>query len=100
MKIKALKLATSEEVIGEVITESDAMITLRNVLLVTLQMGHDGRPMIGFLPFMGYTRRETVFNFSTDKLIIQTEVEDEAMKNQYATIFGGIVTPPKTLITG
>jgi hypothetical protein len=100
MNIKALKLISGEELIGEVVSQSDAMITLKNVLGISLQMGNDGRPMIGFLPFMGYVKRESQFSFSLDKVIISEEVQDDSLRNQYSSIFGGIVTPPKTLITG
>ena len=97
MTVKAAKLVTSEEVIGEVVTETEKFLTLKNPVVVALQQTNDGRMAMGFLPFMPYIREP--ITISLDKVLVLEEV-DESMKNQYNSVFGGIVTPPKTLITG
>lgn len=98
MPVVALKLTSSEEVIGELEKETDRSVVLSNPVLVALQQGQNGQMALGFLPFMPYLGKKPI-SISKDKIIVQEEV-DENMKNQYNSVFGGIVTPPKTLITG
>ena len=97
MTVKVAKLMTAEEVLGEVVSETDKFLTLKNPVVVALQQTNDGRMAMGFLPFMPYVTESV--RIPLDKIIILEEVDDN-MKNQYNTVFGGIVTPPKTLITG
>jgi hypothetical protein len=99
MTVKALKLTTSEEVVGEVVSETDDAVALKNVVVVAIQPGPDGRAALGFLPFMPYLGKDKTITFSA-KNIILCEAVDDQMANQYNSVFGGIVVPPKQLITG
>ena len=99
MSVKALKLVTSEEVVGEVVYETEEFVTLKNVVVVAIQPGPDGRAALGFLPFMPYLGKEVKIKFEKAKILVN-EVVDDQMANQYNSVFGGIVVPPKTLITG
>ena len=51
-----------------------------------------------FIPYIAYAAVKSV-EFSADKVIHVLEVDD-TVKNQYNSIFGGIVVPPKTLLMG
>ena len=53
MSVKAIKLASSEELIGEVVGETDTTIKLKNVVTVAIQQTEKG-PALGFMPFMPY----------------------------------------------
>lgn len=97
MTVKAAKLISGEEVIGEVVNETEKFLTLKHPVVVALQPTADGRVGMGFLPFMPYVNEPVTIPL--DKVIV-LEVVDDNMKNQYNSVFGGIVTPPKTLITG
>lgn len=97
MSVKAAKLVTAEEVLGEVVSETEKFLTLKNPVVVALQQTNDGRMAMGFLPFMPYVSEPV--KIPLDKVVVLEEVDDN-MKNQYNSVFGGIVTPPKTLITG
>lgn len=97
MSVKVAKLVTSEEVLGEVVSETEKFLTLKNPVVVALQQTNDGRMAMGFLPFMPYVKDPV--KIPLEKIVVLEEVDDN-MKNQYNTVFGGIVTPPKTLITG
>lgn len=99
MSVKALKLVTSEEVVGEVVYETEEFVTLKNAVVVAIQPGPDGRAALGFLPFMPYLGKEVNIKFEKAKILVN-EVVDDQMANQYNSVFGGIVVPPKTLITG
>jgi hypothetical protein len=97
MTVKAIKLNSGEELVGEVMVEDSNEIVLKNVLAILIQRNQDGNLGIGFVPFAPYLGKGVTFEFALDKLIFVKEVDD-AMKNQYNSIFGGIVTPPKQLI--
>lgn len=99
MTVRALKLTTSEEVIGEVVGDTADSITLKNVVVVAIQPGPDGRAALGFLPFMPYLGKDKSITIKLANVIVSEEVDDQ-MANQYNSVFGGIVVPPKTLITG
>lgn len=100
MTVVALKLTSSEEVVGEVVESVEGShYIVKNPVVVAIQQGPDGRAALGFLPFMPYTSKEGGFKFHTNHVILVKEVDDQ-MKNQYNSVFGGIVVPPKQLITG
>lgn len=99
MNIKVYKLTTGEEVLAEVVSETEDLVKLKNPVLVVMQRTQTGETALGFMPFMAYVADKTVV-VKTDKIILDSEV-DEQLVNQYNSIFGsGIVVPPKTLITG
>jgi hypothetical protein len=95
--IKALKLATGEELVAEIVTETETTIEFKNPLACVMQRGEQG-PMLGFMPWM--QAADGPFTINRDKIITIAEVAQE-VKNGYNQIFGaGIVVPPKQLITG
>jgi hypothetical protein len=100
MLIKVLKLVSGEEVVAEIVHHDESEIVIKNPLAIILQRGQQqGEIGIGFVPFAPYAGRSATINIRKDKIVFEFEVDDE-MRNQYNTIFGGIVTPPKTLIVG
>ena len=98
MTVIAMKLVSSEEVIGEVVERTDLAIKLKNVVTVAVQQTEKG-PALGFLPFMPYLPKNGTVEFNLNHVIL-TETVDDQMANQYNSVFGGIVTPPKSLILG
>ena len=105
MTIKAVKLISGEELVGEVVHEergNDGFIeeiSLKNVLAIMIQRAQDGNLSVGFVPFAPYLGKNTTFDFRHEKLLFVKEVDDQ-MANPYNSIFGGIVTPPKTILLG
>lgn len=99
MTVKAVKLISGEELVGEVIHEDENCVTLKNVLAIMIQRDREGNLNIGFVPFAPYLGKNATFDFPYEKTIFVLEV-DEQMKNTYNSVFSGIVTPPKTLIVG
>jgi hypothetical protein len=97
MTIQALKLVNGEELVAEIVTETETTIEFKNPLACVMQRGEQG-PMLGFMPWM--QAAEGPFTISRDKIITIAEVAQE-VKNGYNNIFGtGIVVPAKQLITG
>lgn len=93
-----MKMLTGEEVIAEVVVQTDESIEFRNPLAAVLQRGQNGQPQIGFMPYMAFAKGNIVIK--KDKIIAIVELDDD-IKNQYNNIFGtGILTPKNQLITG
>jgi hypothetical protein len=108
MTVKALKLLSGEELIGEVVHEETVKsgtddiligIVLKNIVAIMMQRSPNGDLTIGFVPFAPYCGKDATFEFSVQNCVFIKEV-DMQMANQYNSIFGGIVTPPKSLILG
>jgi hypothetical protein len=95
--VKAFKLVNGEELVAEIVTETETTIEFKNPLACVMQRGEQG-PMLGFMPWM--QAADGPFTINRDKIITIAEVAQE-VKNGYNQIFGaGIVVPPKQLITG
>lgn len=99
MLVKALKLISGEELIGEVLDEDYQVVNVRNLLAIMIQRTPTGDLNVGFIPFAPYLGKNTTFEFKREQLLFVKEVDDQ-MANQYNSIFGGIVTPTKQLIVG
>jgi hypothetical protein len=96
-EIRALKLASGEELVVEIISEDGSSITFKNPVACVMQRSEKG-PMLGFMPWM--QAADGPFTINRDKIVVSAVVADE-VKNGYNQIFGaGIVVPPKQLITG
>ena len=97
MSIKALKLASGEELVVEIVEETELTLIIKNPLACVMQRGEKG-PMLGFMPWM--QAADGPFVIGIEHIILVAEVAEE-VKNGYNQIFGaGIVVPPKQLITG
>ena len=94
----SLKLVTGEELVAEVIGESEDFIEIKNPVAAVMQRRQDG-PALGFMPWMQAANGPT-FVIAKDKIVCEAEVADE-VRTGYNQIFGaGIVVPPKDLILG
>lgn len=98
MDLKALKLASGEEIVAEIVERTDSHTVIKNPLGCVMQRAQDGHPVMGFVPWM--QAADSPFNLKNTMIVIEAEVALE-VKNGYNQIFGsGIVVPPKQLITG
>jgi len=95
--IKIFKLITGEEIVAEVVSETEDSVSLKNCVASVLQPSRDGRLSFGFVPFGAMVDGD--ITIKKDKLLFTAAASDD-LKNSYNSMFGGIVTPPKTLITG
>ncbi len=94
----SLKLVTGEELVAEIINETEDFIEIKNPVAAVMQRRQDG-PALGFVPWMQAANGPT-FVIAKDKIVCEAEVADE-VKNGYNQIFGaGIMVPPKDLILG
>ena len=94
----SLKLVTGEELVAEIINETEDFVEIKNPVAAVIQRRQDG-PSLGFMPWM-HASNGPNFVINKNKIVCEAEVADE-VKNGYNQIFGaGIMVPPKDLILG
>ena len=93
MKLKLVKLTSGEEIIGEMV-DNDRYV-LKNCLAIVLQPSKEGITY-GFMPWGNLSKDDKVI--SNAHIICKSVPTDEVL-NSYNSMFGGIVTPVKQLIT-
>jgi hypothetical protein len=98
MPVRVIKSVTGEEILGDVEEVQGGYLVSNPVIVMIRGMPNGGQMGLEFIPYIAYAAVKSV-EFAPDKVIHILEVDD-SVKNQYNTIFGGIVVPPKTLIMG
>jgi len=96
--LKLIRLL-NEELIGEVIAETDKNIVLRNpVTIVVVPSQTDPKnPQVALVPFLRFSDdKELEINRN---LIVTTATPIIDFVNQYNSIFGGILIPNSNIIT-
>lgn len=93
LNVKILKLITGEDIITEVVSETEKYMKIKSPLRVVVMPSKSDpkMPTIAFVPWVEfYAEKE----FTLDKshiLVIGSAVKE--FINQYNSVFGGIVTP-------
>jgi|TARA_B100001142_G_C14038968_1_gene541256 hypothetical protein len=88
MNVKLIRVVTGEEVIAEVLSETDDTITVKNGLVV-LPNGQS----IGFAPWATViSKEEPEITMSRKHVVYVAEVQDSVSK-KYKEMFGNIITP-------
>lgn len=95
MDIKLIKLVTGEEIAAEIVSDDGDTVTVKNCIAVVLNPSREGFSY-GFLPWGGLSPSNKSINWS--KIVYAAEAGDD-LRNNYNSMFGGIVTPPQQLIT-
>ena len=104
MNIKAIKLVTGEDVIGEASFTAQGQLMVKNPVklrMVPPQL-QGGEPSLGFAPFprFGLQKSDTVIMFEMLHVAYMYDPVEEISQN-YNQIFGsGIITPTKQIIAG
>ena len=97
MDVKLIKLVTGEEIVAEIISSDDTSVTVGKAVAAVLQPGRDGSLSVGFIPWGTLSKKNKTISMS--QVVYITTPEDD-VASQFSSMFSGIVTPPKTLITG
>ena len=95
MNIKVFKLTTGEEIIAEVVSESDSRVSVKSALSIVLQPSQQGISY-GFVPWGNLVEEDKTL--PTANIIYSGKPKDDLLNN-YNSIFGGIMVAPKQLIT-
>jgi hypothetical protein len=104
MKIYAIKLITGEELIGEVETETEIQMVIKNPLGIAIVRGQVGQPPnVGFAPFPIHAEQKSGSTIALKREhIVYYYVPAEDFITNYDQIFGtGIILPgQQQIITG
>ena len=97
--IKNLRLLGGEDILGEVLGETNEVVTLKNPVRVMLVPNKvdPKQPSVGFAPYCEWsTDKEVDINKS---LIVAKLNPIPEFINQYNAVFGGIQVPSSKIIT-
>ena len=88
MNVKLISVVTVEEVIAEVLSETDDTITVKNGLVVL-----PSAQSVGFAPWATViSKEEPEITMSRKHVVYVAEVQDSVSK-KYKEMFGNIITP-------
>jgi len=93
MNVKLLRISTGEEVVAEVVEETDETITVKNGLVCVPQA-----QSVGFIPWATVVDKLEPEITVSKKFIVYIAALDPTVKNKYSEMFGGVTTPDKKLI--
>jgi len=96
MNIVFLKIVTGEEVVGELVSNEGNYVVKNTLMLIPQQDRDSGKILYGFVPWGPMADGDKTIPQSA--VIYASEPTDD-LKNSYASLFSGLVVPPKQLIT-
>ena len=93
MNVKLLRISTGEEVVAEIVEETDDSITVRNGLVVLPNAQN-----VGFAPWATVVDRQEPEITMSKQFLVYVATLDPTVKNKYCEMFGGVTVPDKKLI--
>jgi len=91
MNVKVIRVVTGEEVVAELVSETDTTITVKNGLVV-LPTGQS----VGFAPWAAVIDQENPDITVDRKFIVYVAEVDSAVKKKYNDLFGSkLITTPE-----
>ena len=88
MNVKLIRVVTGEEVVAEVVSETDDTITVQNALVVLPT--NNG---VGFAPWATVVSKDDPeITVSRNHLVYVAEVQED-VSSKYKEMFGNIITP-------
>lgn len=89
----------NEEIIAEVLTETDTTVTVKNPLRVVVMpnKADPSNPSVGFAPYCEWITEDTL-TLSKNMLVFQA-TPITVFLNQYNSQFGGLIVPDTKIIT-
>ena len=96
--IKILRFI-NEEIIAEVVSETDTSVVVKNPLRVVVMpnKADPTNPNVGFAPYSEWIADKTLT--LSKNMLVYTAEPITVFVNQYNSQFGGIVIPDKKIIT-
>ena len=88
MNVKLIRVVTGEEIVAEVVSETDDTLTVQNALVVLPT--NNG---VGFAPWATVVSKdEPEITVSKNHLVYVAEVQED-VASKYKEMFGNIITP-------
>ena len=98
-KIYIMKLTSDEDVIGEIVTDDEFYVMVKNPVRIAIALQR-GEPQVGFQPFPMFSENKEKM-FPIPKLsIVYTYIASEQFVEGYKQVFSGLIVPNKQIITG
>lgn len=98
MNLKLLKMISGEELLAEIINETDTHIEIKNPVRVVVMptKTNPQTPTVGFAPWADFSEQKNFTIHRAHVIVVMTPVQE--FVNQYNQMFGGIVAPSSKLI--
>ena len=94
MNVKLIKMWSGEDVIADLVKETDDSIVIKNPIVAV----PSGQGKIGFAPWSPLLKgKDTELEVTRGYVVYINEPQEEFVSN-YRQMFTGIATPPKKLI--
>jgi len=91
--LRILKLATGEELVGDIVEETSEKYRVENPCVLGIAMASNGKASLQMQPLLIFSEQKVV-EFNSNHVIYNVSVAQE-IKNKYNEIYGsGIVLPP------
>jgi len=88
MNVKLIRVVTGEEIVAEVVSETDNTVTVQNALVVL-----PTNSGVGFAPWATVVSKdEPEITVSRNHLVYVAEVQED-VSSKYKEMFGNIITP-------
>lgn len=94
-KIMVLKFITGEEVIADVVNQTNEFYELDDALAIVMQPSQDGKISTGFLPWLSTIEAPIKVKESS---VISSGEPVKDLKAAYQSMFSKIITPSKNII--
>lgn len=93
MNTKLVRFRSGEDVICDLVSETDTEITIENALVAVPQ----GQGQLGFAPWSPLSKEDTQFTIPRDYTVYIVEPNPN-ITEQYEGIFSTLITPKKQLV--
>jgi len=96
--IKILKLISREDILGEVLNETDSTIKIKNPVRVIVVPSKTSpqNPQVAFAPWAEFTEQKE-FTIHKAHIVVSMEPMKDFINN-YNQMFGGVILPTSKLI--
>lgn len=95
--LRLVHMMTGEEFIGELVSETETKITVRNpVRIVVIPTSDQNNPKVAFGPYTQWTDDKELTLNKQHITYIATPITE--FVNQYTSMFGGLVLPRSEII--
>jgi hypothetical protein len=96
--LKLIRLISTEELMAELVRESETSITIKNPVRVMIVPSKTDpkTPTVGFAPWMDFSEDKEFTIHKAHVIVTSKPVQD--FINNYNSMFGGIITPSSKLI--
>jgi len=94
--IKLFHILNGEDILGDIIEESNDIYTLKNPCLIGLAAGENGAPQLSLQHLVLFSKQDVV-EINKSHVVYAVTV-DKQIETQYNQMFGNIITPDSKIV--